>query len=77
MKDDCTIGPRSGRLSMEVSMERLPKAWMFTLGLSVLAVVAAMVVSSVKPKVSEDSQAMIEAESCVRYGRFECCVKPE
>jgi hypothetical protein len=63
---------------MEVSMDRLPKAWMFTLGLSVLAVVASMIASSVKPAFqSDEQQAAIEAESCVRYGRFECCVKPD
>jgi hypothetical protein len=63
---------------MEVSMDRLPKAWMFTLGLSVLAVVASMIASSVKPASQTDElQAQIDQESCVRYGRFECCVKPD
>jgi hypothetical protein len=64
-------------------MERIPKGWMFTLGLSVLAVVAAMVASTVTfptktgTVVNEDGSAYIDAESCFRYGRLECCVKSE
>ena len=59
-------------------MDRMPKAWMFTAGLSVLSIVAAIIASSVKPAIqSDETEASIEAESCVRYGRFECCVKPE
>ncbi|MEQ1501988.1 MAG: hypothetical protein ABMB14_07140 [Myxococcota bacterium] len=57
-------------------MERIPKAWMFTLGLSVLAVVSALIVSTVRPP-EPDPSAMIDAESCFRYGRLECCVKGE
>lgn len=65
-------------------MERIPRGWMFTLGLSVLAVVSAMVASNVTVPgaragdlVSDDGMSDIEADSCFRYGRFECCVKPE
>jgi hypothetical protein len=56
-------------------MERIPKGWMFTLGLSVLAVVSAVIVSTVRPVVQSTDTSSIEAESCVRYGRVECCVK--
>lgn len=52
-------------------MQRVPKAWMFTLGLSVLAVVAALAASMVRPA----PEASVEADSCFRYGRLECCVK--
>jgi hypothetical protein len=63
-------------------MERVPKAWMFTLGLSVLAVSAALIVATVRPSVDRgaaasaaDAEAQIE--SCFRYGRLECCLKPD
>jgi hypothetical protein len=64
-------------------MERVPKGWMFTLGLSVLAIVSAMVASNVtfpektSTVTADDGTAYIDAESCFRYGRLECCVKPE
>lgn len=62
-------------------MERIPKAWMFTLGLSALAIVAALVVSTVRPtpmsNSAEDGVYGAQIESCFRYGRLECCVKPE
>jgi hypothetical protein len=68
---------------LEGAMERIPKAWMFTLGLSVLAVTAALIVSTVRPSPQEggvygdDGQYGAQIESCFRYGRLECCVKGE
>lgn len=62
-------------------MERVPKAWMFTLGLSVLAVAAAVIASTVGPMervtATTASDAEAQIESCFRYGRLECCLKPD
>ena len=52
---------------------RTPRGWMFTLGLAALAVAAALVARTTLPAPGD---ASIEADSCFRYGRFECCVKP-
>ncbi len=53
-----------------------PKGWMFTLGLAVLAAVAALFAKAA-PAPAPDVTASIEADSCFRYGRFECCIKDE
>jgi hypothetical protein len=58
-------------------MERIPKGWMFTLGLSVLAVVAALVASSIGPRHTAQEDASAQADSCLRYGKVECCVRGE
>lgn len=60
-------------------MERIPKAWMFTLGLSAFAVVAALIASTLERRPPPDANDVYDAqiESCFRYGRLECCVKPE
>jgi hypothetical protein len=46
---------------------------MFTLGLAALAVAAALVARGSHPP--RPDPASIEADSCFRYGRFECCVR--
>ena len=59
-------------------MEQMPRGWMFTLGLSVAAVVAALVASQTTPETltaSPDDGYSIEEDPCFRYGRFECCYK--
>ena len=58
-------------------MARVPKGWMFTAGLSALAIVAALTATTVKrPTPPSDSDTyQVEADSCFRYGRLECCVK--
>ncbi|MEQ1566245.1 MAG: hypothetical protein ABMA64_11455 [Myxococcota bacterium] len=58
-------------------MERVPKGWMFSLGLSVLAVVAALIASTADSRRAERAEAMAGADSCVRYGKVECCVRGE
>ena len=56
---------------------------MFTLGLSVLAVAAALIVSTVRPSLdvgasaTSANDAESQIESCFRYGRLECCLKNE
>jgi hypothetical protein len=57
-------------------MARTPKGWMFTAGLAALAVVAALAATSVKraPQAATDTYD-IEADSCFRYGKLECCIK--
>jgi hypothetical protein len=67
---------------VEAQMERVPKAWMFTLGLSVLAVAAALMASTVQPSLDRsaaitEAEAEAQIESCFRYGRLECCLKPD
>jgi hypothetical protein len=87
MKDDGAPERGSGTLILEVSMERIPKGWMFTLGLSVLAVVSALVATTIRQAevradpnetaLSADYGADAQADSCFRYGKVECCVKGE
>jgi len=55
---------------------RTPRGWMFTFGLAALAVAAALVARTTVPLRTAGDSASIEADSCFRYGRFECCVKP-
>jgi hypothetical protein len=54
---------------------RTPRGWMFTLGLAALAVAAALVARSTTPLRGASDMTSIEADSCFRYGRFECCVR--
>ena len=56
-------------------MSRVPKGWMFTIGLSALAVVAALTATTVRQATPATDTYDIEADSCFRYGRLECCVK--
>ena len=56
---------------------RTPRGWMFTLGLAALAVAAALVARTTTPMRGGTDAASIEADSCFRYGRFECCVRGE
>ncbi len=62
-------------------MHRIPKGFAVSLGLSALLTVAAAYVSlrptasaSVAPAADTWSTAAVP-ESCVRYGRVECCYK--
>lgn len=55
---------------------RIPRGWTLTLGLSVLAVVAALFVQTTAPmRAAADPGAGAEADGCFRYGRLECCLK--
>ena len=56
-------------------MARVPKGWMFTVGLSALAVVAALTATTVRRAAPAGDVHQIEADSCFRYGRLECCIK--
>jgi hypothetical protein len=49
---------------------------MFTFGLAALAVAAALVARTTLPLRTSGDSAFVEVDSCFRYGRFECCVKP-
>ena len=53
----------------------MPRGWMFSLGLSLSVLTAALVASSTRPK-TDDEPVQIEADPCFSYGRFECCVRP-
>lgn len=48
-------------------------AWIFTLGLAALAVVGAVLAS----RADLDRHARAAADPCFRYGRFECCLRPD
>ena len=50
----------------------MPRAWIFTFGLAVLAVLGAALAS----RVEQDRTVTAAADPCFRYGRFECCVRP-
>lgn len=55
---------------------RVPRGWTWTLGLSVLAVVAALIVRTAAPSgPPSDDELTAEADGCFRYGRLECCLK--
>ena len=54
---------------------RTPRGWMFMFGLAALAVAAALVARTTLPLRAAGDSASIEADSCFRYGKFECCVK--
>jgi hypothetical protein len=56
-------------------MINIPRGWTFTLGLSVLAVIAATIASTVGSP-DEDGYSA-EGDPCFRYGRFECCLRPD
>jgi hypothetical protein len=42
-----------------------------------LAVVAALIASTADSRRAERAEAMAGADSCVRYGKVECCVRGE
>ena len=58
--------------------DRAPRGWLFTLGLAGLALLgafAARSATSATTTVAVDAE--IEADSCFRYGRLECCIKDD
>jgi len=54
--------------------QHAPKAWMYTMGLFAAVVAAALAVQAVS-LASGEPEASVEADSCFRYGRLECCIK--
>ncbi len=50
------------------------RGWVMTLALAALAVLGAMAARSVAAASSVD-EVEATADSCVRYGRIECCIK--
>lgn len=55
-------------------MDERNNGWKLTLGLSLLAVAAAMVVPRLQPPAPEPD---ISADVCLRLGPYECCYKEE
>ncbi len=59
-------------------MQQVPKGVLFGVGMSLLLVVAAAIASRTPPPPANDAVYGADwADSCFRYGRFECCVKSE
>lgn len=58
-------------------MQPVPKGVVFGVGLSLLLVVAAGIASQRPPPRQADVYGTEWADSCFRYGRFECCVRGE
>ncbi|MCB9688900.1 MAG: hypothetical protein H6738_16015 [Alphaproteobacteria bacterium] len=59
-------------------MQRVPKGFVVTLGISAALTVAALFVSlRGTPAHTAEMSAAGMPESCVRYGRVECCYKSE
>ncbi len=56
--------------------KQTPRGWMFTLGLASLAILGALVARATSIGETEEAHT-IEADSCFRYGRLECCVKDD
>jgi hypothetical protein len=57
-------------------MPQVPKGVWFSVGVALLAVVAAAIAARTPPAPSPDAVYGSEfADSCFRYGRFECCVR--
>ncbi|MCA9492254.1 MAG: hypothetical protein KC621_20115 [Myxococcales bacterium] len=58
-------------------MQRVPKGFVVTLGISAALTVAALFVSLRSTPATTEMSAAGMPESCVRYGRVECCYKSE
>lgn len=54
-------------------MNRPPRAWLVTLGLAVAVVIGALAAASV----SQGDDVGAQADPCFKYGRFECCLRPD
>lgn len=65
--------------SWEVAVQPVPRGVIFGVGLSLLLVVAAAIASRRPPAPAHpaDVYGSEWADSCFRYGRFECCVHAE
>jgi hypothetical protein len=56
----------------------MQRGWQVSLGMALTVLVAAMGVSAFRgtpPPSSDELHA--EADPCFRYGRFECCMRPD
>ena len=66
------------RMLMEALMTAQPKGWIFTLGLTVLAIAGAVVASQTtfaSTSTASGDEFSAESDPCFRYGRFECCLR--
>jgi len=56
------------------------RGWLVSLGLAATVLCSAVVVQAARthtPTAAAADGAEAQADPCFRYGRFECCVRPE
>lgn len=56
-------------------MPQVPNGVWFSVGVSLLLVVAAAIAARTPPAPEPDAVRSALEDSCFRYGRFECCVR--
>jgi len=55
----------------------MSRGWLVSLGAAGLVLLAAVVVDAGRRSQAAEGLHEIEADPCFRYGRFECCVRPD
>jgi len=55
----------------------MSRGWIISLGAAGLVVLAAVVVDAGRRADGATAEADAASDPCFRYGRFECCVRPD
>mgnify|MGYP000344653499 CR=1 FL=1 len=55
----------------------MSRGWLVSLGAAGLVLLAAVVVDAAQRQRGEAAEAEAASDPCFRYGRFECCVRPD